>query len=466
MSIHSFSIIRIIEKALDYVDPRLMNHGKHVAYLTYRVLKKQSRYNEGDIHKMLLVALLHDIGAYKTEEIDKMLRFETQKVWEHSVYGYLFIKYFSPLPEMAPAILFHHTSYDELEYLHPHYRGAAQIINISDRFDVFLLYSGKSDMPHIKLLFEAKRGKELSSDILDLFFMGEQVNPLIGIESDKEFHEILYGRNFSSQEIDDFIKMLVLSIDFRSPQTVLHTFSAAYTCKAVSKILNIDPGEQDRILTGMMLHDIGKIGIPGRILNKKDKLTSDEMAVIKKHVEITEDILSGEVEKRVLKLAVRHHEKLDGSGYPMGLNAASLTRDERLIAIADIFSALTGTRSYKDPFPKSKVVDILESMALAGQIDQDIVSVFIANYDGIITEVDRETAPITEAYERLTAEYEELTHAVNLLGDPIKNEKEYEKNDSALSRRGRKHAFWTSLTRPNPTPVHLDFYRDKTERCF
>lgn len=93
------------------------------------------------------------------------------------------------------------------------------------------------------------------------------------------------------------------------------------------------------------MHDVGKIGIPLSILEKPGKLDDEEMKVMRTHVELTEDILEGCIEPVLLQAAARHHEKLDGSGYPRGLHAAELSMPDRIIAVADIVSALVYTRA-------------------------------------------------------------------------------------------------------------------------
>ena len=95
-----------------------------------------------------------------------------------------------------------------------------------------------------------------------------------------------------------------------------------------------------------MFHDLGKIGIPLEILENPGRLTLEDMAVMKTHVEKTAVILNGWVSEEIRDLALRHHEKLNGTGYPDGLSASQLTLPQRILAVADIFSALTGERSY------------------------------------------------------------------------------------------------------------------------
>lgn len=142
-----------------------------------------------------------------------------------------------------------------------------------------------------------------------------------------------------------------------------------------------------------MLHDLGKIGIPSEILEFPGKLSPQAMNVMRTHVDLTEIILGDSVTRKVKDIALRHHEKLDGSGYPRGLKGCDLTIPQRIVAIADIVSALTGTRSYKDSFPKEKTSSILNDMAERGLIDSVIVERIVENYDVIMGAVREKATP-------------------------------------------------------------------------
>ena len=98
------SISGLIQRTLNYVDTRLVDHGARVAWLVYHMLQEQGKYTLKEQQEICFAALIHDIGAYKTEEIDRMIQFETEEVWEHSVYGYLFLKYLTPLAEWADVV--------------------------------------------------------------------------------------------------------------------------------------------------------------------------------------------------------------------------------------------------------------------------------------------------------------------------------------------------------------------------
>lgn len=102
-------MIGIIRRTCNYVDDRLVDHGFRVACMVSRLLEQMGSYDMATARDISVIAMFHDIGAYKTDEISRMLEFETSNVQNHSAYGYLFIKYFTPLTRLAPAVLFHHT---------------------------------------------------------------------------------------------------------------------------------------------------------------------------------------------------------------------------------------------------------------------------------------------------------------------------------------------------------------------
>ena len=103
------NIVEIVKRAFNMVDKRLIGHGSRVSYIVFQMLKAADKYSSREVRDLLILAALHDIGAYKTDEIDRMVEFETNHVWNHSIYGYMFFKYFTPFEKSAPVILFHHT---------------------------------------------------------------------------------------------------------------------------------------------------------------------------------------------------------------------------------------------------------------------------------------------------------------------------------------------------------------------
>lgn len=125
--ISSKNVVNIIRKTLNLIDDRLIHHGERVCYILHKMLSCENGYTNDQILSYTFTALLHDIGAYKNEELDKMIQFETINVWGHSIYGYLFLKYLSPLDDLAEIVLYHHLDYYKLNKLNSPFGKIADI---------------------------------------------------------------------------------------------------------------------------------------------------------------------------------------------------------------------------------------------------------------------------------------------------------------------------------------------------
>ena len=396
-------VIDIMEKTLNHIDSRLIDHGKRVAYLMFKILEPQHKYDNKQLRDICILAMLHDIGAYKTEEIDKMVVFETIDVWEHSIYGYLFLKYYSPLKELAPVILYHHADCGEVKHLESSCQILAQLISLCDRADVFLQYE-KNASGFMEYL-QKNRDYKYFGYIIDMFLAsGVDIGTVFdGIDSDAVFNHVFLNTSLNADEVSGYIKMIIFSIDFRSSQTVIHTVATTCVACILAGLAGVNENDIEKIKTGAMLHDIGKIGIPVNILESANRLNETDMEIMRTHVNVTEKILDGNVEDDIKHIAVKHHEKLNGTGYPKKLKIHDIGLYDRIVSVADIFSALCGTRSYKNVYPKEKIIGIMSDMS--GLIDPELVSLVIKHYDEIYEAVVRESVPVINDYNAINDEY-------------------------------------------------------------
>lgn len=397
-------VIQIVKNMLNTIDHRLVDHGERVTFLCIQIMKALHAPKE-DILMTSKLALFHDIGAYKTDEIDEMFSFETKNVWDHAIYGYLFLSHMSPLKEYADCVLYHHLPYTKLEKLPCSNRKTAALLNLCDRIDVAnqqgiildeAFFQTQSYLPHQVSAF------------LQLNTHNALIGSLNNGEYYKEIQSLFHKLHFTDQERKQYLEMLAYSIDFNSEFTVLHTIMTTSLAMEFGKLLHLDALAMEKLYYGTLLHDIGKGAIPTSILEKRGTLTKEEMEIMKLHVSITEAILKGYIDPDIERIASRHHEKLDGSGYPYGLQAQDLSQCERIVAVADILSALLGKRSYKDEFPIEKVLEIVSQLAKAGKLDQKLISIFILHHYEMMTQVTKQTNKIKETYDKMTKEYEQI----------------------------------------------------------
>lgn len=140
-----------------------------------------------------------------------------------------------------------------------------------------------------------------------------------------------------------------------------HSINVALISRMIGRWLHFEKQDLDVLTCCGLLHDIGKITIPDAILNKLDKLTSEEFALIKSHSQIGYEILRRQkIDTRIHQSALMHHERYDGSGYPIGLYGDHLTDFAMIVAIADVYDAMTAARSYREPLCAFQVIENFE----------------------------------------------------------------------------------------------------------
>lgn len=176
------------------------------------------------------------------------------------------------------------------------------------------------------------------------------------------------------------ISALALAVDAKDKYSRGHLDRVAEYCVRMADKMGLDEEEIQTLRDAARLHDLGKIGIPDEVLGKKGPLTEQEMDLMKKHTEIGESIIKPiRSLEHICDIIRHHHEKLDGSGYPDGLQGDEITPLVRITTVADIYDALTTDRPYRDKFSKEKACAILRDMK--GQLDPDLVELFIESIE-------------------------------------------------------------------------------------
>jgi putative two-component system response regulator len=176
----------------------------------------------------------------------------------------------------------------------------------------------------------------------------------------------------------EILGRLALAAEYRDDNTQEHAWRIGRTSGLLADAIGLDDGERELIRRAALLHDIGKIGIPDAILLKPDRLTEPERAVMQTHTTIGAEILSGSTSS-VLSLAeqiaLSHHEHWDGRGYPDGRSGQEIPLASRIVAIADVFDALTHQRPYKHAWPVDEAVQEVVGQR-ARQFDPQLVDAF------------------------------------------------------------------------------------------
>jgi putative nucleotidyltransferase with HDIG domain len=177
------------------------------------------------------------------------------------------------------------------------------------------------------------------------------------------------------------VKTLLKALDCKDHYTYGHSLRVAYFSLVTGREMNFSEAELKVLELSALFHDVGKIGTPDLVLNKPSRLTEEEFQVMKKHPELTFEILNEFEEfKKVSHFAKHHHERFDGRGYPSGLKGEEIPLASRIILIADTFDAMTSSRPYRKGLPYSVAYEELTQFS-GTQFDPACVKAFVSGME-------------------------------------------------------------------------------------
>jgi len=184
----------------------------------------------------------------------------------------------------------------------------------------------------------------------------------------------------------EIVRRLGRAAEFRDNETGMHIIRMSKISALIGRGSGMNEEQCELLLNASPMHDIGKIGIPDHVLLKPGKLDPDEWAIMKTHATIGADILAGhdsELMGMARLIALTHHEKWDGSGYPQGIAGEAIPLPGRIVALADVFDALTSARPYKKAWPVDEAITYIQENS-GKHFDPQLVRVFMQHLEEII----------------------------------------------------------------------------------
>lgn len=409
--IKSKDIYLLMRDILKLINPTLMEHGSRVAYIVYKMLQEENKYEEFELADIVMVATMHDIGAYKTEQsrINDMLQYETRDSMAHSIYGYLFFKYLSPEPDLSKVIMYHCRDYDKLQTVDYIYKDVAAYINIAEKIDIYSNTMGAQFDPR---MFQKQAGTKLSAAGLERFYQCDaKYNILEKIKSDEykaELDEIVEYMIFSNENKKKFLDMLIYCLGFVREGMVLDTVTTICICEEIASRLFLPDHEREMIYYAALVHDLGMIAISQDIVMAPRKLKPEEIKHVRTHVKIAQEKLEHRMDADIVSIALAHHERGDMSGYPKRLGEQKISIQQGVLQVADVVSALVNKRSYRDAVSKQQVLRFLSEETAKKRFKRQIVTVLSDSYDEIMDRVKQETANILKMYQTLNMQYQQV----------------------------------------------------------
>jgi len=315
----------------------------------------------------------------------------------------LFLKYFSPVKDYTIILL----DQNKTRISIPAIKGL--VYKACKDYTNYLLKTNNKEEA-LKAILENKSEYKLI-DIKALEILTKK-NDLIYEFNSYHYKTIVYKyiskMIFSGKEKNKFILMLSSLFEMYSAQTLYHSKVTAIISYMLAKEMHLKNKRAKKLYIAGLCHDLGKVCIPLKILEKPDKLTDREYSTMKKHVTFTKEILKNKMDYDIIEIAYRHHEKLDGSGYPSKLKGDQMTIDQKILQVADIISALMAKRSYKEAWSAKKTISILDEMVDENKLDKSVVDCFKNNQDKIIKTSEKLMTQAEKIYEKINKEREEL----------------------------------------------------------
>lgn len=386
MEVRLDELLSALSLALDLSENKSLDHSRRTAYIAFRIADKL-KIDSNVKDNVYYASFLHDIGIANIESKASLseIHGNINLKKEHSDVGYEIVRKLPFDEKISQYILYHHENYDGTgpnSMKNDEIPFGAQIVCLADYFEVS---HKKGDIS----TNEKERMKNLIDKNKNTIFNPEIVDALIEImETDKFWLDLSVNLSYevlnlitpekvkliTIDELERIAEAFSLIIDGKSKFTYLHSNGLAEKVYIMSNYIGYDKEKSRKMKIAGYLHDIGKLAVPNHILDKPGKLSMEEFNLIKIHPYYTKLILSqvSSFKNDIARWAGNHHEKLTGKGYPERLKEDELSEEDQIVAICDIYQALTEDRPYRSGMDKLRALKIIKDMIQNGDFDERI----------------------------------------------------------------------------------------------
>ena len=385
MNFNVNELLNSLSFTLDYVEKGLIsnekNHGRRVAYISARI-GEMLGFNNLNLFDLISYSLLHDNGVAKSlvkkTDSGEYVNAELNSI--HCVEGEKNIKVFPFFHPVTNVILYHHENYDGSGFFGlsgseiPLY---SRIIALAD----FIAIQYSEDRLSEDVIRSIEESKSyFDPDLLCVFQeLSRNMEFWLHLNDDFVYTALTavtphVNRNFDYKNMRTVSQVFCNIIDSKSPFTGSHSRGISDKTGILCEYYEFDQESYWKMRIAADLHDLGKLMVPNEILDKPAALTKQEILIIQSHPFYTRkalEMITGFEE--IADCAANHHEKLNGSGYPYGLNQDQLDYKSRLLGCIDIYQALTEDRPYRKAMPHNIAIRIMREMASKNLIDESIV---------------------------------------------------------------------------------------------
>jgi HD-GYP domain-containing protein (c-di-GMP phosphodiesterase class II) len=403
------NLLLSLSDAIDLVSPIIASHQQRTAYIAWKICKA-AKLSPATTERVFVAGLLHDVGALTSEEKINIQNFDVKETKPHCLRGERLFNNVPWLRDSAKIVRYHHREWQKWNQpIDAPYVLESQILFLADYLErlidrrTYILHQHQRVLQIISNL----SGTAVHPSIIN-FLKEASHSEVFWLEltSPRLYSLLLHRGPYRELEIDlpgigVLAELFRNIVDFKSRFTSTHSCGVAVCASILAEKFGLTPTEVKLIEVAGDLHDIGKLVVPSSILDKRERLSEDDFAVIRQHPYHTFTILNTiDGLEPIAQWASFHHERLDGSGYPFGCRADRLSTPARIIIVADIFTALLEERPYRNGMEINELLKKLNKLAEAHLLDKQIVSLLFDNCQEIVLAVRSKQEHIKHYYER------------------------------------------------------------------
>ncbi|WP_027179280.1 HD domain-containing phosphohydrolase [Maridesulfovibrio bastinii] len=389
LGVRLIELIKSLSLGMDLISSAVSNHHVRVGFLAAR-LSHQLGYSAEVQRDLLFAGLMHDAGALSYRSRLDALEFETDGI-VHCEAGYRLVRPYPRFYSVAQYIRHHHDKYADIKDKNNFTLECGNVVNLADRIDVQI----KRDVPsagqleRIRQKIIEKKGIMFNPLHVEAFcdlsvqpgFADQLDNPQDNLFTLAPEH--LENEELSHNELLEYTRLFSKIIDYRSSFTATHSRGVAEIAGTLTCLMDSPSIKCDYMRIAGNLHDLGKLAVPESILEKNGPLKDEEWTVMRSHPKYCRKILSAvQGFTNITEWACNHHERIDGKGYPFGLTGADLSLDCQVLAVADVFTAITEDRPYRDGMPMDIARAVLKDMS-GSAFSSDVVDLLLDNYEDL-----------------------------------------------------------------------------------
>lgn len=422
-------IIIIANRMLYSVNKYIVEHNERTTFIALELAKHHKMKEPCTIRNLCVLSLFHTIGFFQKDAFTDSNIYEgkldyfsgVNSTESKYVFGSYYLEYMTFLGKDSNCLeTFNQDFIPERKNSFPQ-EEYKSIIYLAARISNFYAQNPEQKLPED--LNELAPGK-LDPEYIKTFNEINKENTIINQLNDKSYvdkiKDFVQTITLNEKETYQLEKLLIYFLDFKSTFTVKHIINTSCYALALGQRLNFSEAQLDRVFVSAILHDIGKMATPQRILEFPGRLSPEDMGIMRYHVNHSKRILNNQAPDDIIENVFRHHEKLNGSGYPKKLSDTDLDILQKVLTVSDITSALCDSRSYKEGYSKEKVIAILSDMTEKGELEKKVTDLLFNEYDNIQSEIPELQKILSTNFSKVISKYNDyIFNMVNINSDDL-----------------------------------------------